>query len=592
MVIQWVITPTVWRPDELAALAARRPSWRDVFGGRETGASRPAVLVRELREWQAEPAFVATLRLGASDGVTDAARSLVGRVLAALHHARGAGVSLHRRVLPSSLIARRIERAATPLLSWPCLLRGSELAALLALPIGGPLLPGLTLGDARRLPPTATVPHVGLVLGAATFPGIERVVALEDSAVLRHTHVLGPTGVGKSTLLLNMATRVLERGDGLVVLEPKGDLIADLLDRIPPARERDVILLDPTDAARPVGFNLLAGAAGAPELVADSVVTLFFRLFRAFWGPRTDDLLRAAVLTLTQAAPGMTLAEVPLLLTNDAFRRRLTARLDDHVLEGFWSWYDALSPAQRGEAIGPVLNKLRTFLLRRRLRNVVGQTTATFSLPDVLANRGVLLVNLAKGQLGEDAARLLGAAVLAQLWSAVQARSAMDPAARPAVTAIVDEFQDYLALPTNLADVLAQGRGYGLGLVLAHQHLAQLDTDTRHAVLANARSRVVFQTLAADATQIAKELKPHVEATDLQALPAFEAYASVFAGGSVQPPCSIRTFPPAASRSSAARVREASRERYGRDVQSVEAAIRARTEGTPKRTPVGRKGAS
>ena len=354
-------------------------------------------------------------------------------------------------------------------------------------------------------------------------------------------------------------------GRAVVVVDPKGDLVADVLDRVPRDRVDDVILLDPTDADRPVGLQPAGrGRRGAPELVTDQVVSVFHHLYSAFWGPRTDDILRAALLTLA-AEPGMTLVEVPLLLTDEGFRRRMVAAVDDPVaLEPFWGWYEAMSPAERAQAIGPVLNKLRTFLLRRRLRNVIGQAESTFDLEAVLSDRKILLVSLSKGLLGEDAAALLGSAVLAQLWQAVQGRAALPPSARTPVFCYVDEFQDYLNLPTSLADVLAQARAYGFGLTLAHQHLGQLPPLVRTAVLANARSKVVFQTAASDAQALAREFAPHLGAADLQALGPFEAVVAAAAGNRVLPPASMVTLPPTEPTGYGVRGRELSRLRYGR----------------------------
>jgi hypothetical protein len=489
------------------------------------------------------------------------------------------GVSFRVRWLPTGMAAARIARRHRG--GWTSLLNSKELAAFLGIPIGDVQLPGVTLGTARQLAPPSDLPRRGRVIGRSTFPGAERLLALSVPDSLRHLHVIGPTGTGKSTLLLNLIAGDMAAGRTVVVVDPKGDLVADVLDRVPPERVGDVILLDPTDAERPAGFNLLAGAAQAPELVTDQVVSIFHHLYSAFWGPRTDDILRAALLTLA-VEPGMTLVEVPLLLTDEGFRRRMVATVDDPVaLEPFWGWYEAMSPAERAQAIGPVLNKLRTFLLRRRLRNVIGQAESTFALEAVLAERKILLVSLSKGLLGDDAAALLGSAVIARLWHAVQGRAALPPSARTPVFCHIDEFQDYLKLPTSLADVLAQARAYGFGLTLAHQHLGQLPPLVRTAVLANARTKVVFQTAAADAQTLAREFAPHLTAADLQALGPYEAVVSAAAGNRVLPPASLVTLPAGEPSGQASTARALSRQRYGRDRADVERGMRDRLERRP-----------
>jgi type IV secretory pathway TraG/TraD family ATPase VirD4 len=469
------------------------------------------------------------------------------------------------------------------MLGWPCLVNAKELSAFAGIPMDEPRLPGLTLGASPQLPSAAGIPSEGRVLGQATFPGAERPIAIApDDNSFRNLHVIGPTGSGKTSLALNLICGDLAAGHGVVVLDPKGDLVSRTLERIPRGRLRDVILVDPTDEQRPVGVNLLASAADAPEVAADQVVALFKGLYSAFWGPRTDDILRATLLTLIRK-PGMTLAEVLPLLSNESgvLRQRLIGDLDDHVLEGFWSWFESLSPGERAQAVGPLANKLRTFLLRKRLRNVIGQSESTFSLTDVLAEQKVLLVNLSRGTLGEDASRLLGSAILAQIWQAVQARAALPESERPAVFGYVDEFQDYVGIPTSFADLLAQTRSYKFGLALLHQGFFQLPNDLKQAVLTNARSRVAFQLGHTDAATLAKEFGPDVTPDDLGALGAFEAIAQVSAGSQVSRPVSIKTLPPPPVTSQAETVRAVSRQRYGRPVAEVEAELRARSERQP-----------
>ena len=334
----------------------------------------------------------------------------------------------------------------------------------MAWPLGDVSLPGLSLGGTRALAPSAEIPRYGRVVLQSTYPGMERPLALSLPDSLRHLHVIGPTGVGKSTLLLGLICQDMQAGRGVIVVDPKGDLVADVLDRIPPERTGDVVLLDPADEQRPVGLNLLARPSDSPELVVDQVVSIFHDLYRDSWGPRTDDILRAALLTLV-GVPGMTLAEVPLLLTDPAFRRPLVGRINDPVALGpFWGWYDGLSDGERTAAIGPVMNKLRTFLLRRRLRNILGQAEPVFDFDQALAARSIVLVPLTKGLLGEEAAALLGSLVVTRLWQAVQARAAIPAAERPVTFAYIDEFQDYLHLPAGVETMLAQARGLGPGL--------------------------------------------------------------------------------------------------------------------------------
>jgi uncharacterized protein DUF87 len=588
VVVQWTLAPL--GPTAAATGAPAGSLVREVWDGLRGQATNRTVdgeAVKAARAKQLTPGFLAAGRIGvtASSG---RARALVLRVLAAFHAGNAPGAHLYRRYLPSGRVGRALTRHRLPLLEWPCTLNAAELAGLVAFPIGAVALPGLALGGTRQLAPAADIPSAGRVVARATFPGAERPIALSVADSLRHLHVIGPTGSGKSTLLVDLICQDMSAGRGVVVLDPKGDLVRDVLDRVPEHRVGDVIVLDATDEERPVGLNLLAGSQEAPELVVDQIGSIFANLFRSGWGPRTDDILRAALLTLA-GVPGQTLCEVPLILTDQGFRRRMVGHVSDLVLQQFWGWYEGLSDSERAQAIAPLSNKLRAILLRRRLRNVLGQAAPRLDLDDALATNKILLVPLAKGLLGEEAAALAGSLLVARVWQAVQRRAAVPANARPLTFAYIDEFQDYLRLPTGVADVLAQARGLGLALTLAHQHLGQLPSGLKEAVLANARSRVIFQSSATDARALAHELTPYLDANDLQGLGAYEVVATLSAGARVAPPVTAATILPPEPTGQAARARAASRERYGVDRATVEASIRARHEGPTNAVTTARR---
>lgn len=529
--------------------------------------------------------LLAAVRIGVSAPSVRRRRHLLRRLTAAFHLANGPKAHLRRSVVPSSLTTIRMTRRVLPLVRYPLALTAAEVSGLLAFPLGSTILPGLSPSAARQLPPISNIPHGPRVLGRSNYPGTDRPLALSVTDSLRHLHVLGPTGVGKSTLLLNLITQDMNAGRGVVIVDPKGDLVAEALDRVPPRRVRDVIIVDPNDEERPVGLNLLARSGDAPELVVDQVVAMFHNLFKEFWGPRTDDILRSALLTLVQT-PGMTLAEIPPLLTEASFRRRLVSHLDDPTLVGFWAWFDALSEAERANAIGPVMNKLRSFLLRRRVRHVIGQSEGV-DLASAVSERRIIMVPLAKGLLGSEAAALLGTLVVSQLWAAIQARAAQRADDRPPTFLFADEFQDFVAIPTDFGDLLAQARGLGLGTVLAHQHLSQLPHGLRQAVMANVRSRVVFQLGATDARIMARELTPFLGHEDLQSLGAHEVVLHLAVGARVAPPATATTSPPPQERGTAHLARAASRKRYGRDRHEVESAIRDRVQAISPNDALG-----
>lgn len=542
-----------------------------------------------LKAKQATTLLLAAGRVGVSGTNSRGETARIRRTEAAWHVARAPGVHLRRRWVPKTWTAKAMAARRAPVTVWPGRLNAVELAGFSGWPIGIVGLPGLRLGGCRQVPASPSIPRSGTVICDSTFPGDQRPLALDLQARLRHVHVLGPTGVGKSNLLSQMVIDDMNAGRGVVLLDPKGDLVTSILERVPAHRQEDVIVLDPADTSQPVGLNPLQSAHGvSAEVIVENLVGMFKSLYSYSWGPRLDDVIRAALLTLA-GVEGTTLCEVPLILTNPAYRRKIVGKLDDPVgLESFWGWYEGLSDAERQAAVGPVLNKVRAFTMRPTVRSIIGQSNPTVQMRDVLADGKILLCSLASGLLGEEAASLLGALIVAELWHATTARSGMAAEHRKPAMAYLDEWQHFVHLPTPMASVLAEARGLALGMTLAHQHMDQLTAEAKHAVLANARSRVVFQLAAGDARLMAKELGTLLTADDLQGLGAYEVVAQLFAQGTTQAPATGRTRALDAPTSDPGLIRAESRARYGVPRDEVELAIRERQSG-PTAGTIGRK---
>ena len=376
-----------------------------------------------------------------------------------------------------------------------------------------------------------------------------RPLALATDDRLRHLLIQGPTGVGKSELLANLALQDIARGRGVVVIDPKDDLIAAIAARIPEDRIDDVIVLDPASLDRPVGFNILAhtGDEHTRELVADRVVHVFAQLWRSSWGPRTADVLRNCVLTLavTRAADNsaFTLMEVPQLLTNDRFRWFVTRQSLPGPVREFWRDYDQFSSAERLQVIGPAMNKIRAFSTRAALRLMLGQSQG-IDLGEIFRRRRVLLVPLNKGRIGPEAAHLLGSLLVAQLWQETLSRTAIPPERRTPVFAYLDEFQEFIRFGNgdDVAEMLVQSRGLGMGLTLAFQYLDQLSGEVAAAVLGTVRSQAVYQLEYRDAHAMARRFAP-LETADLGALDAFEIALRPCIDARTDAPVTGRTVP-------------------------------------------------
>ena len=581
--IQWLLGPPLPR-----RIAKPEPSTREqtVIERMVYPPRLDAEEARARNQKQKEPVFGALGRIAVSAATRSRRRSLITSTLGILRLTSSPSAHLLPRLITSGSALRRLDRRVTPLISWPCTLNAEEFAALLGWPVGGPIAAGVVYSGRRELPfPQELVVSERVserddsarfrVLGQATHPSRPGLVIQRPSDALQHTHIIGPTGVGKSTLLTHLAEADIRAGRGVVVIEPRGDVITDLLDRIPEHRLEDVVLLDPSDIDRPVGLRLFD--ARASETAVDSLVHLLREQFSGSWGPRTQDILMASLTTLART-PDMTLVELPALLSDVHFRREVTASFRGDIAVGaFWQWFESLSDAERTQVIAPVLNKVRAFTMRSSLRRILGQSDPQLHMRDVFTKRRIVLVALKAGEIGPELAGLLGGLVVSQLWQAAQERTQISPERRHPVMVYLDEFQTYLRLPTDLAEVLAQARGLGLGLTLAHQHLGQLgDPSIRSAVMQNARSKIVFQSGTEDAGTLAKSLGAGLTPDDIAALGRYEAYARLMHAGGSTAPGSLVTLPPSSGLGSAPRARAASWQKFGRGAAQIDDEIRAR----------------
>ncbi|WP_143222867.1 type IV secretory system conjugative DNA transfer family protein [Actinomyces oris] len=541
---------------------------------------------RRMRAQVGRHRAAACLRLGVRAASPLRQRTLLQGLLGALRLLEGPGVRLRARTEhPAKLDSvRRPWRAGLEL-------GAGEIVAMAGWPVGEGVLPATPSAHPRVLPlPSARETQRAFATGVADQAGERLGISIGDA--LYHTVLLGPTGAGKSTALAHLALADIQAGRGVLLIDPKTDLVADILARIPEQRRDDVVVIDPT-SSRPVGINPLArtqtarsvpsssgsgvpGSGASPELVADTVLATLKGVFAESWGVRVEQVLSAALVTLART-PGATLVDLPLLLTNTAYRQRLitTAGADPLGTGQFWAAYEALSEAQRQQWVGPVLTRLQPFLIRPHLRATLGQAAPSFDLGEVFTRRRIVLVSLNKGVLGAESARLLGSLLVGQLWPLILARAAVEPSRRHVVSVFIDEVQDYLSLPGSLADALAQARSLGAAFHLAHQYRGQLPPALKAGIDANARNKIIFSLSAADAAELAHQAIG-LEAADFQLLPRFGVYARTMHHGRENPWCQATTLPPTPPTQDALALRAASQARYGQDAAQIEAALLAR----------------
>ena len=509
----------------------------------------------------------ATIRIGAAAESIGRTRVLFTSVLGGLRVAQAAGV----RVNVARDSSTHVQHASLPW-RWPLQLSSRELVSLMGWPLdekGDVSLPGRRPAHPKIVAPSIQLTSSIRPFAETTAPGVDIQFGIGAQDSLQHSVLLGPTASGKSTAILALIMDAIRAGRGVLVVDPKTDLVNDVLARIPESRANDVVVIDPTDS-RPVGINPLRRTGRHLALTADSMLAVFKELSGDSWGPRTEDVLLSALMVLANH-DGATLTMLPALLTDDRFRRSLTRNLDDQLgLGSFWASYEAMSPQQRAQVIAPTMSRIRQFLLRPQLRAVLGQARPEFDLSQLFTQRKIVLVSLNRGQIGSESAKLLGSLIVSQLWPLILARAALPQERRYVTNVFIDEVQDYLALPTDLEDAFSQARSLGVGFTIAHQYRRQLPPGLRSGVDANARNKIIFGLNAEDAAGMAKQA-PELDKQDFMYLPRFGIYTTLIQDGSSTGWFSARTLPAEAPQGDPVDMRARSARRYGRDFVDVEA---------------------
>ncbi len=553
----------------------------------------------ELAKKQGQHGFLTTLRIGVSAGDEQRRKALLLGLASALGTANAPGV--HLVLHPDNI--KRLNEPGAGWVFWPMIGHARHLGITEAVRLTGwpvsdkeEAFPGQGSLHPRTLRPTPALLTGERIIATSNAPGVEGTIGYGVDDALRHSWLLGPSGTGKSTLLLNLIVGDLEAGRPIVVIEPK-DLISDILWRIPESRKRDVVILDPLDDC-PVAINPLDRLrSGTPsEVVADSIFHVFHSLYGDSLGRRSGDILRESLKAIAlRSDPSLIM--LPLIMTSAAFRRPLMKKAverDPFAAGTFWSWYEQLSPEGVMNNIAPLSNKVRPFL-DVYLRGVLAQQHPRFNVRQVLEERKILLVPLQPGVIGPDRAQLLAAMVLAELTQAIRERVAVAEADRDPLMVYVDEVQDFLNLPTDLDDALATFRSLGAAFHLAHQYEGQLPSGMLRAFKNNARNKIAFQLGAEDAKDMAvgqSVLSPE----DFTSQPAHNVYVKLVRDNSVQPWASGETLPPPPKTSDPEEIRRLSREQYGRPREEIEAEFRELLDGPtvsadrPTRASRGRRG--
>jgi hypothetical protein len=420
-------------------------------------------------------------------------------------------------------------------------------------------------------------------IGVTDWRNTNRPFGIKEKDRFGHIYCIGKTGVGKSTLLLNMAISDVQNRKGLCIIDPHGDIAETILNYVPQERIHDVIYFNPTDFDYPIAFNPLENIhSDEHHLAASGLISTFKKIWADSWGPRLEYILRYALLTLLEY-PHATLLDIQPLLTNPSFRNKALMFVRNPHIQAFWhNEFDKYAPGFKTEAISPILNKTGVFASSMPLRNILGQSNASFTMQQVLDEGKILICNLSKGRIGEDASTLLGSMLVTAIQLAALRRARIPEHERRPFFLYVDEMHSFVSL--SFADILSEARKYKLSLFLTHQYIEQLHETIRSAIFGNVGTLITFRVGAEDAKELVKEFYPVFNEEDMIALPRYAIYIKLMIDGATSKPFSAQTLSMSMPGNSYKEsIIEQSRMQYAQHKSEVEEIINFKIADLPKR---------
>lgn len=469
---------------------------------------------------------------------------------------------------------------------FKCVLNTEELASVFHFPLPSCPTPNIHWLGARSAPAPTDLPKEGVILGKNIYRGKESLIRLNTDDRRRHVYIIGMTGTGKSTLMVNMAVQDIQSGKGVCYIDPHGNGIDEIIPAIPEERLQDVVYFDPGDTERPMGLNLLeAKTAEEKDFATQEMIQIFYKLVSdpQMIGPMFEHYMRNAMLLLMadKDDPG-TIVEIARVFTDDEFRKAKLAKCNDLMVKSFWEKEYAQS--QRGSSaadmLSYVISKVGRFVENDMMRNIIGQPQSGFNMRDVMDNKKIVLANLSKGKIGEVNSDLLGLIFVSKLQMAALARANQPESERQDFYLYIDEFQNYVT--DSIATILAEARKYRLNLIMAHQYISQLvknqDTGVRDAVFGNAGTMVCYRIGVEDAETMAKQYAPVFNEFDLMNIEKYKAYVRLLINNQAARPFNMQAFPPVEGDAIMKdKIIQFSREKYGQPRAEVETEILRRS---------------
>ncbi len=535
-----------------------------------------------------KPGFETVIRLVVSSSIKESADAHLNNIVNSFSQYNGSNsLAKPKRIWFKGTFITDFIYRYLPLWNKGSVLTSEELATIFHFPNKSVATPGIHWVTSKRAPAPANLPTTGLYLGKSTYRGISRPVYIERDDRRRHTYIIGKTGTGKSEFLKQMILQDIRAGEGLAVIDPHGDLVEDVLLQMPAERSEDVILFDPSDLLRPMGFNMLEAASEEQKhFVVNSIIGLMYKLFdpnkTGIIGPRFEHAIRNAMLTVMYE-PGATLIEVVRILTDSNFVQELLPKVQDPIIRRYWTDQIAqTSDFHKSETLDYIVSKFGRFVTNKMIRNIIGQSQSAFNFRKVMDEQKILLVNLSKGKIGEENASFLGLVLVPKILVAAMSRQDIPMADRKDFFLYVDEFQNF-ATP-DFAQILSEARKYRLSLIVANQFIGQMEEEVKNAIFGNVGTIASFRIGVTDANYIQHEFQPVFNESDLINIDRFNAYMKTLVGGEPVQPFSLDTTKDIAKEKALENprvmelVKELSRLKYGKDVNVIEAEIAQRAK--------------
>ncbi len=411
--------------------------------------------------------------------------------------------------------------------------------------------------------------------GETTFRNKRKKFGIKIDDRRRHFYAIGKTGVGKTSLMENMAIQDITMGNGMGFIDPHGEAAEKMLDFIPAERINDVVYFNPADLSFPIAFNVMENVDPAyRHLVSSGLMGVFKKIWPDVWSARMEYILNNAILALLEY-PDSTLLGINRMFADPEFRKKVVDKIADPIVKHYWTHeYAKYSQQYESDATGAIQNKIGQFISNPLIRNIVGQVKSTIDIRKIMDERKIFIVNISKGRVGEDNSKLLGSLIITKLQLAAMSRVDIPEKERKDFYLYVDEFQNFAT--SSFVTVLSEARKYRLSLILGHQYIAQMEEMVRDAVFGNVGTLATFRVGPEDAEFLEKEYGPEFTATDLVNLPKYNIYVKLMIDGLTSKPFSAVTLNPFEpdKESSTEKIINASRERYGNPREVIEEKIK------------------